>query len=799
MRFLNIPLGLFFVALSTLMLELTLIRVFDVVWHPNMAYMIITLAMLCFGTAGVYYSVKPLKNLNNIRSYIANVAQLFALSTFAIYPILNFLPFDFHLFSNKPLKATLLFLGIYSTLALPFFFAGLIFSAVFTVYSRKIRMLYFWDLTGAAIGCFILIPFLPIIGTGGLVFLAVSLALLASGLFGENRKWLITTVVLGSFIIFIPFSLHPKHYLEFEQHTNKRSLKHFKDAKLIEKTFWDPISKIDIVNLGNKKFIAYDGGSQSSYVYPFDGDYKKLRKNLPEMANTHFWGRMVLASHYLKRDTKHSVLIIGSAGGQETKAALVYGADHVDAVELVNFVVQVGQKDFNNYNGGIFTHPSVNAITGEGRSFLRSNQRQYDIIQMFSNHTSSSIASGTGAMSANYLQTVEAYEEYFLNLKKTGILHINHHIYPKILTTAAKAWDNMGGQEFQKHVLVFEKPNVMDNLPTVLIKMSPWTQSEVDQLRTFMGRGNQVVMNPLHTETNFLPDQLLTGELPKDLTDRIDFVIQPATDDKPFFNFLRKKTSKVSVDKENYLNRSTAGLLNVQLSTFVPMDIVHLVVTGLTSLIFACLFVFVSFYFSSNNRAHWELKWKTSIYFSCLGAGFIIIELVFIQLFMRLIGYPLYTYSTVVFALLLSAGIGSLSSKKMSIGLNKRWFWPYVGVVATGIITLVTHSFITDIFLTATTPVRICIAILLISPVGFFLGMPFPLGILTIKAEENGAIGWVWGLNGLFTVIGGIMSVVLSIIFGFKTTLIIALAIYLIAFLMMSQLRLKNIHVDGTV
>jgi len=70
--------------------------------------------------------------------------------------------------------------------------------------------------------------------------------------------------------------------------------------------------------------------------------------------------------------------------------------------------------------------------------------------------------------------------------------------------------------------------------------------------------------------------------------------------------------------------------------------------------------------------------------------------------------------------------------------------------------------------------------------------MPFPLGILTIKDEENGAVGWAWGVNGLFTVIGGIMSVVLSIIFGFKITLIIALLIYCLAFAMMGQLRKKS-------
>ena len=118
MKLLNIPFGLFLVAFATLMLELTLIRVFDVVWYPNMAYMIITQAMLCFGAAGVYYSVKPIKDESKILPYLANIAQLFALSTFALFPILNYLPFNFEMFDAAPLKASLYFIGIYSALAL---------------------------------------------------------------------------------------------------------------------------------------------------------------------------------------------------------------------------------------------------------------------------------------------------------------------------------------------------------------------------------------------------------------------------------------------------------------------------------------------------------------------------------------------------------------------------------------------------------------------------------------------------------------------------------------------------------
>ena len=64
---------------------------------------------------------------------------------------------------------------------------------------------------------------------------------------------------------------------------------------MIEKTIWDPVSKIDIINYGHLRYIAYDGGSQTSLFYPFDGDFDTLRENLPTELTQHFWQRGVLA------------------------------------------------------------------------------------------------------------------------------------------------------------------------------------------------------------------------------------------------------------------------------------------------------------------------------------------------------------------------------------------------------------------------------------------------------------------------------------------------------------------------
>ncbi len=783
--------GLFLIALTTLMLELTLIRVFDVIWTPNMAYMVITLAMFCFALSGIYVALRPVKDVANVPRHLAAISLLFGVLALAFLPIMNALPIDFDNLLQHPTHGVVQFILMYGALALPFFLSGLVFTIVFSTYAEAIRTLYFWDLTGAGLGCIILVPLLPHFGPGGMLFIACGFALFASGLFLGNRRWLATSIAAGIMLIVVPL-VATDGYLDFVEHTLKRGTKIFRAQGLVERTYWDPISKIDVVNHGSRKDILYDGGSQTSVITRFDGNLRELRKTLPANSFTQFTSPGVLASHVLKEQSDQDVLVIGSAGGQEVKAALTYGAKHVDAVELVGFVVRMGKEIYADYNGNFYNNPNVYYTTGEGRSFLRSTDKKYDIIQIFSNHTSSSIAAGNGAMSPTYLQTAEAYKEYFQHLKEDGILHINHHVYPRMVSTAALAWHRLGRGDFRKHVMVFESASkrFQDNLPTLLIKMQPWTADEAETLKRFFGVAVSLVEDPIEPKRSFLSEDFYTGEFPSNLARNLPFRAGPSTDDNPYFNFLRQTLGELQADPERYLNYSTASLLNSQLLPgFFPQDVAHLIITAVAAVVFILAFVFIPLYFSTAGRSDWPGKGSTLLYFACLGAGFIIIELIFIQLYMKLIGYPLYTYSTVVFALLLSAGIGSYSADKLGIDLSSRWQLPFAGIGIYGGVLLATHQIVFDMFLTTPTAVRILVATASIFPLGLFMGMPLPLGILAIKDQPKGAIPWAWGLNGLFTLVGGLLSVLSSIFLGFKITLLLAICVYGVAYFAFRRVR----------
>jgi spermidine synthase len=814
----KLSLAILLVALSTLLLELMLTRVFDAVLAPNLAYFVVTSAVFAFGLAGIYATLRPVPLDRDIAPMLMRRSVVFAVTTVLLIPAINLLPLDYEKIGSHTVRTFSAFLTLYVALVLPFFLAGSVLIAAFSKYSQRIQRLYFWDLIGAGIGGVIGVPFMVRIGPGGLMLCAAACALIAAALFSRSRKAGGVCVALAALVVAIPFLRAPK-YIDFVQHTDKRGVAKALAEGRGEFERWDPISKINVIDetwspaisapwhtSGDRKAIQYDGGEQSSYFYKFDGNLTGLRQLLERdksHLNEHFWQIGVLASHYLKRDSGQKVLVIGSAGGQETKAALVYGAAHVDAIELVPTVVELAIGRYSHYIGDIFKNPRVHVQAGEGRSFLRHSTDTYDIIQIYSNHTNSSIAQGSGALQPVYLETAEAYEEYFSHLSPEGVLHINHYVYPRMITTAALAWKRMGRKDFQRHVAVFASPIEL-TLPTVLIKMQPWTAAEIAELSAFLAPPEadsdhrlMLVENPLDPSKSFLAPAYYSGDFPESLAESAVEHVTPRTDDRPYFAWLRKSPRMVQPDPARYLDPGTAYMLNagIAYSKGIPMDWIHLILTGLASVVFVVLFVLLPLRFSSVGRQEGATTLPLLTYFSCLGAGFITFEIVFIQKFMHLIGSPLYTYSTVIFTMLCAAGIGSAASEKLGIAPLRSWRIPFLAILVIGAGLIVLYPMLSHLAMALPLFGRIVAAGLMIFPVAFFLGMPFPLGILAIADHPRGAIAWAWGMNGLFTVVGGFLAMLVSIAVGFNLTLALSLGVYALALVVYPKL----LHREATV
>jgi len=68
---------------------------------------------------------------------------------------------------------------------------------------------------------------------------------------------------------------------------------------------------------------------------------------------------------------------------------------------------------------------------------------------------------------------------------------------------------------------------------------------------------------------------------------------------------------------------------------------------------------------------------------------------------------------------------------------------------------------------------------LFIFPLGFFIGMPFPFGIRKFCQDDENAIPFAWAINGSFSVLGSVGSILLLVNCGFNFTILLAAMLYL--------------------
>jgi len=76
---------------------------------------------------------------------------------------------------------------------------------------------------------------------------------------------------------------------------------------------------------------------------------------------------------------------------------------------------------------------------------------------------------------------------------------------------------------------------------------------------------------------------------------------------------------------------------------------------------------------------------------------------------------------------------------------------------------------------------RISISALLILPLGFFMGMPFPKGTLRLGS----LIDWGFAVNGAASVLGSALCMLIAFAYGFSAALTLALCLYMMAYVVM--------------
>jgi hypothetical protein len=177
-----------------------------------------------------------------------------------------------------------------------------------------------------------------------------------------------------------------------------------------------------------------------------------------------------------------------------------------------------------------------------------------------------------------------------------------------------------------------------------------------------------------------------------------------------------------------------------------------------------------------------ESHLRVLVYFFCLGLAFLFIEIAFIQKFILILHHPLYAITVVLSTFLLAAGAGSYFSEKLSHSDEKSVIMLPVAVISLlGISYSLGFEYLAGFLLKTGYLNRYLFSILLIAPLGFYMGMPFPMALARLSQTIPALIPWAWGINGCASVISAILATLIAMQFGFTVLIFLAIALYCVA------------------
>ncbi|HXZ79623.1 MAG TPA: hypothetical protein VEG30_06820, partial [Terriglobales bacterium] len=182
-----------------------------------------------------------------------------------------------------------------------------------------------------------------------------------------------------------------------------------------------------------------------------------------------------------------------------------------------------------------------------------------------------------------------------------------------------------------------------------------------------------------------------------------------------------------------------------------------------------------------------EVRLPALLFFVGLGLGYILVEVSLIQRFVLFLGHPTYALTVVVFLLLLSSGLGSASIRRPNLLLTLGAIVALIALNALFIPKLL------SIAVGLTFPLKLIISALILIPLGFLMGMPFPRGLKLIAENETCTVEWAWAMNAGASVLGSVMAMIIAIHLGLTMTLVSAAIAYSLAAVCWecSKLRLR--------
>jgi len=186
------------------------------------------------------------------------------------------------------------------------------------------------------------------------------------------------------------------------------------------------------------------------------------------------------------------------------------------------------------------------------------------------------------------------------------------------------------------------------------------------------------------------------------------------------------------------------------------------------------------------------------LYFVCLGAGYIMIQVALIQKFVMFLGHPTYALTVIIFSMLISSGFGSFYSRRLIQNSDRgRLSVALLAVAGTVSVLSFAAAPISEFGVGWPLPLKMLVTVCLIAPAGFLMGIPFPTGLTRLEARYPQAVRWAWALNAAASVLGSATAIFLAIYIGLRATVLVGAGLYLCALLVLWMQR-QTVRIPAT-
>ncbi len=248
------------------------------------------------------------------------------------------------------------------------------------------------------------------------------------------------------------------------------------------------------------------------------------------------------------------------------------------------------------------------------------------------------------------------------------------------------------------------------------------------------------------------------------------FNLAPSTQDRPFFHeIIRLARIPEALSRIELLPRQEIGYL-----------------VNVAVLAQAALFALIVFLLPLMRRRGLGGLPRRAIfagfgYFLCLGLGFLFVEIVLIERFTFFLNDPALAFALVLSAMLIASGLGSAFSSRFvprpRAGIRLACGLAATLAAASGLLL----PRLLDLALAWPDPAKLALAVCVAAPLGFCMGMPFPLALSTYRGARSPFIPWAWSVNGALSVVATPLANILAVSFGYSAVFAASLALYALA------------------